>query len=374
MEHSRRTWAEIDINALKQNFDEIKRLAGGTALMPAVKADAYGHSAEILAPYLEEWGAESFAVACIDEAKSLREIGITKPILILGYTLPTLADELIENNLWQCVFSVEYARQLSTEIQNKDKKLGIFIKIDSGMGRLGFDCRSEALAGVPEAIEAAKLEGFEYKGVLTHFAISDRDKAKDNGFTDAQFERFSAAAALLEKAGLVGIKSSANSAAICQDFDKRNDLCRPGIMLYGINPIYNQSLSAKLLPVMTLKTVVTMVKEIREGETVSYGCTYKADSKRKIATLAAGYADGYPRVLSNKGKVLINGQVARVVGRVCMDQMAIDVTDMPGVKAGDEVVLFGKGLPTEAVAEQCGTISHELLCGVTKRVPRIEIK
>lgn len=374
MEFLHRTWAEIDTSALIHNFNIIKSEADGAYIMAVVKADCYGHSAKLIAPLLDNAGADAFAVSNIDEAMKLREYGIKKPVLILGYTPANAAELLYKNDITQCVFSPEYARALSESAVKGGFKLKIHIKIDTGMGRIGFDCRDSELSGIEDAIAAARLPGFILDGIFTHFCVSDRTAEEDDGFTDLQFSRFSAAADRFKKAGLnPRVCHCCNSAAFCLDKNKHLDMCRPGIILYGLTPAYGLELKEDFIPVMTVKSVVSMVKSVKKGTCVSYGKTFTAQKDMKIATVTAGYADGYPRALSNRGRVIIRGKSANIIGRICMDQMSIDVTDIEDVKQGDEVILFGKELPVEEIAEKCGTINYEITCGISQRVPRIPI-
>lgn len=375
MKFFHRTWAEIDIDALIHNLKTIKNTACGSKVMAVVKANAYGHSAELVAPALEEAGVDFFAVSNISEAIQLRELGLTTPILILGYTPVEAVVLLKEHNISQCVYDLEYAKQLSAKAVENDVKIKIHIKLDTGMSRLGFDCRNEELKGIDEAVSSAKLPNFIIEGVFTHFAVSDRTPDSEDGFTDLQYTRFKAGVEHLKKQGLTPeICHCCNSAATLQDADMQGDLVRPGIILYGLSPNPDLKLSADLIPVMTLKSVVSMVKTIRAGDTVNYGRTFKAEKDMKIATVTAGYADGYPRLLSNKAYVLIKGRKAPVVGRVCMDQMAVDVSGIDDVNIGDEVILFGKELSVDCLAEISNTINYEIVCGISPRVPRIKVK
>ncbi len=372
MDFLRRTWAEIDISALKHNLNIFRKNANNAKVMVVVKANAYGHSAKILAPVLEEEGADYFAVSNIEEAVSLREYGVKKPILILGYTPIETVKTLSEYDISQCVYSKDYARALSESAVNEKVKIKIHIKLDTGMSRLGFDCRNDNLYGVKEAIECASFDGFVLEGVFTHFAAADRNPAQEDGFTDEQYSRFIRAVEQIKLAGLnPELCHCCNSAGSLLDKDKHLCVTRVGISLYGLTPSIDLKLKENLIPVMTVKSVVSMIKEIEKGDTVSYGRTFKADKKMRIATVTAGYADGYPRLLSNKGYVLINGKKANIVGRVCMDQMCVDVTDIPEAKMGDEVILFGKDLSVDVLASLTGTINYEIVCGVAPRVPRI---
>lgn len=370
-----RTWAEIDIDALVHNLEIIKQDAAPARLMAVVKADAYGHSARYIAPLLEENGVSAFAVSNIEEAITLRGCGISRSILILGYTPVEMARQLWANDITQTVFSPEYAAELSKRAVSEGITVNIHIKLDTGMGRIGFDCRSGELCGIDEAIAAARLPGLRFNGIFTHFAVSDRTPAEEDGFTGEQFSRFSAARRRFCEAGLTPrVSHCCNSAAICLDREKHFDVCRPGIILYGLTPSAQLHLPENFMPVMTLKSVVSMVKTVRAGETVSYGRTFRAPEDMKIATVTAGYADGYPRLLSGKGEVIIRGKRAKIVGRICMDQLSVDVSGIPDVSQGDEVILFGKQLPVEELAEKCGTINYEIICGITQRVPRIAVR
>lgn len=368
----RRTWAEIDESALIHNFKIIKETAQ-TAICAVVKANAYGHGVDIVAPLLQKAGADFFAVSNIEEAIELRELNITKPILILGYTPCEFAQELASYNISQCVYSYEYANELSQEAAKNDLKIKIHLKLDTGMSRIGFDCRNENLMGINDAVTAAKLNGFKLEGVFTHFAVSDRNEKQEDGFTDAQYNRFCKAIDALKAHGIdPEYKHCCNSAALCLDSDKHLNMCRAGIVLYGLTPSAELELPQKFKPVMSFKSVVSQVKEIHKDDTVSYGRTYKAPKTTKIATISCGYADGYYRLLSNKGSVLINGCRANIIGRVCMDQFCVDVTNVPDVKRGDEVLLFGNDLPVEELANIIGTINYELVCAVSSRVKRIK--
>lgn len=372
----RKTWAEISLSALKHNIEVFRALCPNCDIMAVVKANAYGHTSDAVCSVLakEESGVSCFAVSNLNEAIELRRENVKLPILILGYTPVDAIDLLYENDIIQTVFSSEYASALNNAAKEKGIKIKVHIKLDTGMGRIGFDCRNDNLCGVNEAVLAAKSEHFEVLGIFTHFADADRDKASDDGFTDMQHNRFMKAVEVFEKEGFNNLCiHCANSAATLFDSDKHHNMVRVGISLYGLTPNTALTISEKLLPVMSFKTVVTQVKEIAKGDTVSYGRTYKAEKPRKIATLAVGYADGYPRLLSNKGYVLINGKRANIVGRVCMDQMCVDVTDIENCRQGSEAVLFGKDLPVEVLAELCGTINYEIVCGISARVPRVVI-
>ena len=368
----RRAWAEIDTDALIHNFNIIKSTAK-TAVCAVVKANAYGHSVDIVAPILQDAGADFFAVSNVEEAIELRRLNITKPVLILGYTPCDYAGELAKHDISQCVYSLDYAKELSSEAIKSGVNIKIHIKLDTGMSRIGFDCRDDDPPEISNAITAARLDGFILEGVFTHFAVADRNTSQEDGFTTAQYNRFNKAVSLLRQNGLnPTICHCCNSAALCLDADKHFDMCRAGIVLYGLTPSSDLKLHQDFIPVMNFKSVVSFVKEISAGDTVSYGRTFKAKNNMKVATVSCGYADGYPRLLSNKGYVLINGQKANIIGRVCMDQFCVDVTGIVDVKRGDEVLLWGRDLPVEQFADAIGTINYEMVCGVSHRVKRIK--
>ena len=372
MDFLKRTWAEISIPALLHNFNLIKKQAEGSYLMPVVKADAYGHGAEAIATALKDAGADSFAVSNLEEALKLRKYGIGGPILILGSTPPENADILAQNNITQAIFSLEYAKALS--MNTNGKPICVHIKLDTGMGRIGFNFRQNEFLNLEEIFSVYSLENIVVTGLFTHFCVADSVDTDDMAYTEEQYNRFTAVIEKIKTKGLdTGLIHCSNSAGIIHSGKFLMDICRPGIILYGLNP--SSSVTFKgIKPVMTLKSVVSMVKHINKGETLSYGRTFNSEKEMKIATVTAGYADGYPRLLSNKGEVIINGKRADIVGNICMDQFMIDVTDIPDVKSGDEVILFGEELTADEVAEKCSTIGYEIICGITQRVPRIIIK
>ncbi len=374
MDFLHRTWAEINIPALIHNLGLIKKQCEGAHIMAVVKADAYGHSAKAIAPVLEREGADSFAVSNIDEALALREYGIQKPILILGYTPAECAYVLAKNNITQTVYSAEYAKKLSSFASKVDATVNVHIKLDTGMGRLGFDVRREDSEGLNEALAVFTLSNIKVTGTFTHFPVADSSGAEAESYTKAQLDRFMAAIQKIKAAGFnAGMLHCSNSAGVILGGSFKLDICRPGIILYGLSPS-NEVKFDGIIPVMTVKSVVSMVKTIHKGEALSYGRTFKAPKEMKIATVTAGYADGYPRLLSNKGEVIIDGKRAPIVGRICMDQFIADVTDIENVAEGDEVLLFGAELPVEEIAEKCSTINYEIICGVSPRVPRVIIK
>lgn len=368
MSYLRRTWKEINIDALVNNFKLIKEKTGAE-ICAVVKADAYGHGAEGVAEALDKCGAKSFAVSNIQEAEQLRQAGIKKPVLILGYTPEIYAADLAKYGFIQCVYSLDYAAALDKNAKKADCKVEVHIKLDTGMCRLGFDCRNEDYIGINEAKAVLSLSGLSVTGVFTHFSSADGDDDTDTAFTNDQYDRFREAVATLEADGFAfREKHCCNSAATLLGIPDEGETVRAGIILYGLSPSKNLPLIDGMKPVMSLYSVVSMVKTIREGDEVSYGRTFKAEKPMKIATVSAGYADGVPRLLSNRGSVIIKGKRAKIVGRVCMDQFCIDVTDIDDVKTGDRVTIFGEELSVNEVAEQAGTINYEIICGISKRV------
>lgn len=374
MNYLHRAWAEINLDALVHNFKLIRSMTDAK-IFSVVKANAYGHSVPMIARLLDQNGTDYFAVSNIDEARELRGLDIKKPILILGYTPPFLAKELYENDIIQTVYSLEYAEKLNRFAAEAGVRVTAHMKLDTGMGRIGFDCRSDELWGLDEAKKALTLSNIVYKGVFTHFPVADSYESLHQTYTDSQYNRFTKAISILEKDGFsFEAKHCCNSAATLLDEDKHMDAIRPGIILYGLTPSVEIELNKPFMPVMTFKATVSMVKTVNAEETISYGRTYKAEKPTKIATVTAGYADGFPRLLSGKGSVLIRGKKAPIVGRICMDQFCADVSNIEGVEEGDTVILFGEGLPVEELATHSGTINYEIVCGLSKRVPRIYVR
>ena len=365
-----RTWTEIDLSNLEHNYRALRAmLPQGCRFLGVVKADAYGHGAVQVARRLETLGAEYLAVACLDEALELRQARITTPILILGYTPTEWAEALLDNGITQTVYDVEMARALSDAAAAAGKTLKIHVKADTGMSRLGWLCGGEDQSAAVEAIaQVCALPGLEAEGIYTHFANADGDE----DYTMLQFTRFLDLLEALKQRGITfAIRHCAASAAALKFPCTHLDMVRPGIALYGHYPDPScEGLDGPgLRPVMTLKTRVASVKAVPAGTPVSYGCTHVLDRETKLAALTIGYADGLPRLCSDKLEVLIGGQRAPVVGRICMDMCMADVTGLD-VSPGDEVEVFGEHLPIEDVAALAGTIQYELLCAVSPRVHR----
>ncbi len=371
MNFIKRAWAEINITSLVSNLKIIKECSHQKEIMAIVKADAYGHGVEPIILALQENGVKSFGVSNIEEALELRTLGIKEHILILGYTPKDCIMDLCKHNISQAVYNLDYAKELSAAAEKENLKLNIHIKLDTGMGRIGFDCRNSELNEIGDAITAAKLPGLTAEGVFTHFAESDDTTTDAVNFTSKQINLFKSAIKVLRDNGInPEMRHCNNSAAIFTADDDFSNYCRPGIILYGLSPSPSVKIDG-LRPVMTFKSVVSMVKKIKKGDTLSYGRTFTAEKDMLVATVTAGYGDGFPRKLSSVGTVIVNGYKANILGRICMDQFLIDITDIKNVKIGDTVTLFGEDITATDIAQKCDTINYEIICGISKRVPRI---
>ena len=372
---TRRTWAEISLKNLEHNYHTLRAmLPQGCKLLAPVKADAYGHGAVPVARKLEELGIDYLAVACPDEGEELRRAGIKAPILILGYTDPCWAEELIKNELTQGVFNEETAVALSQAAVRAGKPLKVHLKADTGMTRLGLLCDAASLSTTVEAAARMHtLPGLEWEGIFTHFSHADGSEE----YTMLQFTRFLDLLKALEERGIMfPIRHCAASAATLNYPCTYLDMVRPGIAFYGHypDPACEGLDGPGLAPLMTLKTRVLSVKDVPAGTAVSYGRTHTLDHDARLAVLGIGYADGLSRKCSDRLSVWLRGRLAPLVGRVCMDLCMVDVTGVPGVTPGDEVEVYGPHAPVEAAAELAGTIQYELLCNVSKRVPRLYIE
>lgn len=368
-----RVQAKVDLNAIRHNLQEIKaNINSNTKLMVMIKADAYGHGAVPLAKIIgDSTLVDAYGVAIIEEAIELREAGVTKPILILGYTPKEQYELVVAYDVAQTIFQYEMAEALSEEAVKQNKIARLHIKVDTGMSRIGFADTQESIETIKRI---AKLPNIEMEGLYSHYARADE---MDRKATEDQFDRYEKFVQELEKENIhFPIKHIANSAGIIEFPEAYCNMVRCGIATYGIYPsdMVHKDL-VKLLPAMELKTHVIYVKDVEAGVGISYGATYVTDRKRRIATIPVGYADGYSRNLSNCGKVIIHGQYAPVVGRICMDQFMVDVTDIPGVKQGDTVTLLGRDadayISAEELAEWSHSFAYELVCTVGKRIPRV---
>ena len=376
MNYLKRCEAVIDLDAVSRNLESYKRfLKDGTELMCVVKASCYGHCDKAIAPYLQQkHGVKYFAVSNITEAIRLRECGITGDILILGYTCPG-SDEvqhLADLNIIQAITEYSYAEELNK--RSGGKKIRVHCAIDTGMTRIGV--RGSVNECADEIEKISRLENISLEGVFTHFAVADSDGEDNFAYTDAQQQKIIDVTNELKARGISLIHSHfMNSAAGVYRNDPRSTLARLGIILYGLMPNTAKALPFELSPVMTLRATVSMIKTVEPGTQVSYGRTYTAQKTTRLATVTCGYADGYPRALSNKGYVLIGGKKAPITGRICMDQFMCDVTDIEDVKVGDYAILIGKSgnevITADDIADITGTIGYEIVCGISSRVPRV---
>lgn len=378
----RRTWAEIDLDALAHNFQAVRAAASPkTKICCVVKADGYGHGAVRVARELEAGGADWFAVSNLEEALQLRQGGVSRPVLVLGFTPAEEAAALCREDISQCVYSTEYARELSRYAQEAGAKVKIHAKIDTGMGRLGFTFqdinRDEAAIGEVKA--ACTLPGLVPEGIFTHFAVSDEGREGD-AFTMRQFGCFKEMTEALSREGLrFPVRHCANSAALFDYPLSHMDMVRAGVVLYGLLPSRSLRHAPALRPVLSLRSVVSHVKTVLPGATLSYGRTFTARRETRVATVPVGYADGYPRRLEEGGaQVLIQGRRCPVLGRICMDQLMADVSALAGVRAGERVTLIGRDGGEEITAAEVasweGTINYEVVCALSKRVPRVYLK
>ncbi|ADD03098.1 alanine racemase [Thermoanaerobacter italicus Ab9] len=369
----RPTRAEIYLDNIVHNLSEVKRWVGKKVkIMGVVKANAYGHGACHVAKVLVENGVCYLGVATIEEALELRECGINIPILVFGYTPLTQAEELIVHNITQTVFDINYVEDLEKIALKVGKKAKVHVKIDTGMGRIGYTDLKVAEKEIEKMME---MEGVEVEGIFSHFATSDE---KDKSYAEQQFDMFKKLLERLKEKGInIPLKHMANSGAIIDLKYTYLDMVRPGIVLYGSYPSEEVKRPLDLKQTMGFKTKIVYIKEVPEGTSISYGKTFITKRKSKIATLPVGYADGFNRLLSNNYHVLVKGKYAAVVGRICMDQTMIDVTDIEGVEVGDDVIIFGnqegEKITAEEIAKKLNTIPYEVYCGISSRVPRIYI-
>ncbi|WP_298528603.1 alanine racemase [uncultured Ruminococcus sp.] len=372
----KRAWAEVSLSRLRKNMEIIRGLnSDSTEIMAVVKADAYGHGYDRVCHCLaEECGIRYFAVSNLDEALAVRQLCPDADILILGYTPPEYAHEISENNIIQGVVSMEYAQSLC---KNSSEKVRCHIKIDTGMGRIGLRY-DEPAECAEEIIRICGVEGLSVEGIYTHFAVADSDDPDNISYTDRQQAYITDTYDELVKRGVkLRHMHFMNSAATCYRNDSRSTLSRAGIIIYGLHPDISLDIPEGLEPVMELKAVISQVKTVPAGTCISYGRTFVSDREMRIATVTIGYADGYSRLLSSKGEILVHGKRCRIVGRVCMDQLMIDVSGVPEAESGDIVTLIGRDgddmITADELASVYGTIGYEVVCGISKRVPRIYI-
>jgi len=375
LDDRKRTWAEVKISGLGYNYYAMKALLPeGCRFMGLMKADAYGHGAVEVARYLEILHCDYLAVACLDEAQELRDAGNKLPILILGATPAEFTEKLVQLGVAQTVVDLEAAKAYSEALEKLGAKLTVHIKLETGMGRTGFEVKN---GDVSEVVEALRLRNLEPEGIYTHLAASDELSKEE--YTRNQFRCFMDAIEKIESLSGVHflIRHCANSGGVVNYPEMYLDMVRPGIALYGLYPGENNGVIKRLTPVMELKSRIVAVTEHGAGDCISYGCTYTADRKVRLAVLPIGYADGLHRVLSGRMDVLIHGQRCHQVGRICMDMCMVDVTEVPNVKAGDIATVFGhdgrEAISVNELAEKAGTISYEILCDISQRVPRVYV-
>ena len=376
MEFLKRTWAEINLDALKSNIEAIRSaIPEDTGIIAVVKADAYGHGDGYIASELESMGIRFFAVSNLEEALSLRRKGITGDILILGPTPYRRAKELARYGISQTVYSSEYARDLSHAASDAGVSVRCHLKLDTGMGRIGFVVREDQ-DPTDEIRRIYSLPGLSFEGVFSHFSSADDITEDGEEYTRLQRKRFDRTVNRLEEKGVhFKYKHLQNSAGIENERDCHYNYVRAGIILYGMPVDTKADCALPLHPVLSIRSVITMVKTLHAGNAVSYGRHYTTPSDRVIATVPIGYADGYLRCMSGKASVLIRGKRARVIGNVCMDQIMVEVTVIPGVAEDDTVTIVGRdgddAITFDELAGYAGTISYELFCLIGKRVPRV---
>lgn len=381
MDFLRRAWAEIDLDKALENWEHIKQAAANRHIMPVIKADAYGHGANILADLYEKNGAEGFAVSNINEAIKLRKFGISKDILVLGFTPIKYINQLYAFNITQAVYCLDYAKQLSVAAAENSFVIKAHLKVDTGMCRIGFNCRNSdnIKAELEEILECLALPALKFEGIFTHFSSADSELPEDVNFCDKQFNLFGNVVELLKSKGFIFkyIHSSNSAASVLRSANEGN-LIRPGIILYGLSPAKDLKLRYTPIPIMSVKSSISMIKTLNKDECISYGRTFVTDKPTRVATVPIGYADGYPRTLSGNGFVLICGQKAKILGRICMDQMIVDVTDIEGADIGSIVTVIGTDgkhtITIDEIAEKCGTIAYEIICNISIRMPRVYIK
>ncbi len=365
----RPTWLEVDLNALRHNLSEVRRVVGDVAILAVVKADAYGHGVDRVAPALADAGVDMFGVALVEEGVELRQLGLAQPILVMGGVPPGGEATILERDLQPALSDTDTARRLDTAARSAGRLVNYHLKVDTGMGRLGIrdDQLDEALPVL------RRLQSLKMVGLMSHLAVADEP---ERCFTETQCQRFRKVMGQVEDAGFRPLyRHIVNSAGVFSRDLAEYNLVRPGIVLYGglTGPFFDQAVVQQ--PVMRLVSRIALLKQMAVGEGVSYGHRFTAARPSMIAAVPVGYADGYNRLLSNRGEVLIRGRRARVAGTVCMDWTLVDVTHIPEVQVGDQVVLLGCDAQTcitaEEWAEKVGSITYEVFCGISKRVPRV---
>lgn len=370
-----RVQANIDLDAICSNLKETRKIINqDTKIMAIVKADAYGHGMIPVVKALDAMGIDAYGIAILEEGIELRKAGIKKPLLILGFTPSPMYPDLVEYDITQTVFKYDMAKEISDVAMSMNKIANIHIKLDTGMSRIGFQIDEESLNII---LDIAKLPGIKISGIFTHFACADE---KDKTSAHKQLSEFNDFIKKLEDSGLyIPMKHISNSAAIMDLPEANMDMVRSGIATYGLYPSEEvQKGRLALRPALELKTNVVFIKDVPAGVGVGYNSTYITTKKTTIATIPVGYGDGYPRQLSSKGRVLINGQYAPIIGRICMDQFMVDITGLKDIKEGDVVTLVGRDgdefISVEEVAALSGSFNYEFICNIGKRIPRVYYK
>lgn len=371
----RRAWAQIDLDAIEHNYAALRRRCGdGVRFLGVVKADAYGHGAVRVASVLQELGADYLAVSSLDEAMELRANGIVMPILILGHTPTEQVPNLIANNITQTVTCLAKAQEYNAAAESFGAKLRVHMKVDTGMSRLGVLCAGRHFeTGVSGIVDSCNMPFLDVEGIFTHFSVADETDEDDVEYTKAQFKLFcdtiNAVQARLGRR--IAIHHCANTGAVALYPETYMDMVRPGLLLYGCGELAEK---LGLRPAMTLKATINTIKTYDEGTDVSYGRLYRTSGKTRMGVIPYGYADGFFRCLSNRCSIMTDHGSAPVRGRICMDMSMIDLTELPDVGVGDEVEIFGERNRVEVLSELAGTIPYELVCAVSKRVPRVYIR
>ena len=377
MKTLKRTWAEISLDNLEHNYRALRaRTPQGCKFLGVIKADAYGHGAVPVSGTLSELGCEYLAVSNLEEAVQLRRGGIRTPILILGYTPPEYADTMVFMDLTQEIHSIDYARALEERLRGTNYILNVHLKLDTGMGRIGFLAYGDH-SELPQLAALSQLTHLRVEGVFTHFSVADSRREDDERYTALQYARFCDALAELDSCGIrPTLRHCANSAVTILHPEFSLDMVRGGIALYGCAPDVDCEGLLDLRPVMTLRTTIAQIRDVAAGTPISYGRTFTAPRDLRMAVLPIGYADGLSRGLSGKVSFRLRGQDVPVIGRICMDMCMVDITSVPDAKAGDELTLFGYDedgvrVPVERLAQASGTISYEILCTLSKRIARL---
>lgn len=370
----KRTWAEISLENIRHNYRAIRSsLPLGCRFLGVVKADAYGHGALRVSQLLQEEGADYLAVSCLDEAMELRQGGISLPILILGHTPPEYTAQLVSLDITQTVTCFAKALEYSAAAAELGRELKIHIKLDTGMSRLGYLCAGEHFdEGVENIIESCRLPGLVHEGIYTHFAVSDQEDEESREYTRQQFKLFVDVLTAVEERSSISfpLRHCANSGAVVNYPETALDMVRPGLLLYG----YGDGGKLGLRPCMRLVTTVSTIKFYEPGTSISYGRRYVTDSRTRMGVLAIGYADGLFRAVSNKCAFAAGKGFAPQRGTICMDMCMVDLTELPEVDVGSQVELFGEKCSIWQLSEAAGTIPYELLCSVSKRVPRVYLE